>query len=409
MLGFYGLDYWYAVAGHHPRPRPGLAERQRRRRAGRRQLLADGGVLRLRPVRAGPRRRHLLHRHAPDARDDGSVLPGERLEVLHRQRQRRRARVGVRPARPTWRARTDTSSSPLTASHPAYRLVKNVVAVEMYVSEFALRGLPRRRRTTSCTPAAPRSTPPSTRSTSASSTCASARSAWPSTRMYEAITHAKNSDPLRQAGHRLPARPAPVRRRLRAGSLGDEAVQRPRGRLLPHARARRPPLPVVQPDDQDEGDHRGRAGRRPMLGTSSPPRASRRTPTSPRAPSMIRGLPKLEGTVHVNLALILKFMPQLPARPGRPTSRSATRLDAADDAFFFRQGPARGLGKVQFHDWHDGLRGVRASAQRGALPRAGRRPCDPARRPRPGRGRSSRTSTACSAWGSCSRSSSTAS
>ncbi|MFD4797711.1 acyl-CoA dehydrogenase family protein [Streptomyces anulatus] len=64
----------------------------------------------------------------------------------------------------------------------------------------------------------------------------------------------------------------------------------------------------------------------------------------------IRGLPKLEGTVHVNLALILKFMRNhllnpvdFPAVP--------TRLDAADDAFLFRQGPARGLGSVRFHDW----------------------------------------------------------
>lgn len=64
----------------------------------------------------------------------------------------------------------------------------------------------------------------------------------------------------------------------------------------------------------------------------------------------IRGLPKLEGTVHVNLALILKFMrnhlldpvdhPEVP-----------TRLDAADDTFLFRQGPARGLGSIRFHDW----------------------------------------------------------
>ncbi|MFF4397266.1 acyl-CoA dehydrogenase family protein [Streptomyces sp. NPDC001480] len=64
----------------------------------------------------------------------------------------------------------------------------------------------------------------------------------------------------------------------------------------------------------------------------------------------IRGLPKLEGTVHVNLALILKFMRShlldpvdYPAVP--------TRLDAADDDFLFRQGPARGLGSVRFHDW----------------------------------------------------------
>ncbi|MFE7749637.1 acyl-CoA dehydrogenase family protein [Streptomyces sp. NPDC057428] len=64
----------------------------------------------------------------------------------------------------------------------------------------------------------------------------------------------------------------------------------------------------------------------------------------------IRGLPKLEGTVHVNLALILKFMRNHLLDPAgyEPV---ATRTDAADDAFLFRQGPARGLGSVRFHDW----------------------------------------------------------
>ncbi|MFD9462014.1 acyl-CoA dehydrogenase, partial [Streptomyces sp. NPDC060027] len=58
----------------------------------------------------------------------------------------------------------------------------------------------------------------------------------------------------------------------------------------------------------------------------------------------------LEGTVHVNLALILKFMRNHLLEPiGHPAV--PTRLDAADDAFLFRQGPARGLGSVRFHDW----------------------------------------------------------
>ncbi|MFF3291063.1 acyl-CoA dehydrogenase family protein [Streptomyces sp. NPDC003023] len=64
----------------------------------------------------------------------------------------------------------------------------------------------------------------------------------------------------------------------------------------------------------------------------------------------IRGLPKLEGTVHVNLALILKFMRNHLLNPV-DHAPVPTRLDAADDAFLFRQGPARGLGSVRFHDW----------------------------------------------------------
>ncbi|WP_327188008.1 acyl-CoA dehydrogenase family protein [Streptomyces sp. NBC_01334] len=64
----------------------------------------------------------------------------------------------------------------------------------------------------------------------------------------------------------------------------------------------------------------------------------------------IRGLPKLEGTVHVNLALILKFMRSHLLDPAAYPD-VPTRLDAADDTFLFRQGPARGLGSVRFHDW----------------------------------------------------------
>jgi hypothetical protein len=64
----------------------------------------------------------------------------------------------------------------------------------------------------------------------------------------------------------------------------------------------------------------------------------------------IRGLPKLEGTVHVNLALILKFLRNHLLTPV-DYEPVPTRLDAADDDFLFRQGPARGLGSVRFHDW----------------------------------------------------------
>jgi acyl-CoA dehydrogenase len=64
----------------------------------------------------------------------------------------------------------------------------------------------------------------------------------------------------------------------------------------------------------------------------------------------IDGLPKLEGTVAVNLALIAKFMPAYLFAP-EAYEPVPTRIDATDDEFLFRQGPARGLGKVRFHDW----------------------------------------------------------
>ncbi|WP_328552027.1 MULTISPECIES: acyl-CoA dehydrogenase [unclassified Streptomyces] len=64
----------------------------------------------------------------------------------------------------------------------------------------------------------------------------------------------------------------------------------------------------------------------------------------------IRGLPKLEGTVHVNLALIQKFMGNYLFQPA-DYAPVPTRLDPADDTFLFAQGPARGLGAIRFHDW----------------------------------------------------------
>ena len=65
----------------------------------------------------------------------------------------------------------------------------------------------------------------------------------------------------------------------------------------------------------------------------------------------IRALPKLEGTVHVNMALIIKFMANYFFNPDEfpeITQRSGTE----DDSFLFNQGPTRGLGKIRFHDFN---------------------------------------------------------
>ncbi|NGY61353.1 acyl-CoA dehydrogenase [Lentzea sp. NEAU-D13] len=69
-----------------------------------------------------------------------------------------------------------------------------------------------------------------------------------------------------------------------------------------------------------------------------------------RATADIRALPKLEGTVHVNLALVLKFMPNYLFNP-KSYAEVPSVHEPKDDDFFWHQGPARGLGKIQFHDW----------------------------------------------------------
>jgi acyl-CoA dehydrogenase len=64
----------------------------------------------------------------------------------------------------------------------------------------------------------------------------------------------------------------------------------------------------------------------------------------------IRCLPKLEGTVHVNMALIVKFMANYFFAPAE-YPEIPRRDDGANDDFLFDQGPTRGLGAIRFHDY----------------------------------------------------------
>lgn len=65
----------------------------------------------------------------------------------------------------------------------------------------------------------------------------------------------------------------------------------------------------------------------------------------------IRALPKLEGTVHVNMALIIKFMPNYFFNPGQFPEIGDVN-DATNDDFLFNQGATKGLGRIQFHDYN---------------------------------------------------------
>ena len=64
----------------------------------------------------------------------------------------------------------------------------------------------------------------------------------------------------------------------------------------------------------------------------------------------IRALPKLEGTVHVNMALIVKFMANYFFSPA-DFPELPVCAKGAHDTFLFNQGPTRGLGKIRFHDY----------------------------------------------------------
>jgi len=64
----------------------------------------------------------------------------------------------------------------------------------------------------------------------------------------------------------------------------------------------------------------------------------------------IRALPKLEGTVHVNMALIIKFMKNYFFKPGK-FPKIGIMNNPQNDDFLFNQGPTKGLGKIKFHDY----------------------------------------------------------
>ncbi len=66
----------------------------------------------------------------------------------------------------------------------------------------------------------------------------------------------------------------------------------------------------------------------------------------------IRALPKLEGTIHVNMALIIKFMANYFFRPQK-YEKVPQRTDPDDDGFLFRQGPTKGLSRIRFHDYRN--------------------------------------------------------
>ena len=70
----------------------------------------------------------------------------------------------------------------------------------------------------------------------------------------------------------------------------------------------------------------------------------------------IRGLPKLEGTVHVNIALIVKFLPNYFFEP-EEFEPIGKQDEPRNDDFLFDQGSARGLGQIRFHDYRKAFEG----------------------------------------------------
>ncbi len=68
-------------------------------------------------------------------------------------------------------------------------------------------------------------------------------------------------------------------------------------------------------------------------------------------------LPKLEGTTHVNMALVVKFLQNFMFNH-RDYAEVPKRNDPANDEFLFNQGPTKGLSKIQFEDYNKAFDGL---------------------------------------------------
>ncbi len=68
-------------------------------------------------------------------------------------------------------------------------------------------------------------------------------------------------------------------------------------------------------------------------------------------------LPKLEGTTHVNMALVVKFLQNFMFNH-KDYPEVPKRNDPANDEFLFNQGPTKGLSKIQFEDYNKAFDGI---------------------------------------------------
>ncbi|GAA1933774.1 acyl-CoA dehydrogenase [Streptomyces sodiiphilus] len=231
--------------------------------------------------------------------------------------------------------------------HPAYRLVRNVVDSSKYVSEFRLENYPVRPQDVLHTGRAAFDAALNTVNVGKFNLCTASVGICEHA-MYEAVTHAHNrilyGRPVTGFPHVRRALTDAYVRLAGMKLFSDRAVDYFRG-AGPDDRRYLLFNPMTKMKVTTEGEKVI-----DLMWDVIAAKGFEKDTYFSQAASEIRGLPKLEGTVHVNLALILKFMANHLLSPA-DYEPVPTRQEAGDDAFLFRQGPARGLGAVRFHDW----------------------------------------------------------
>ncbi|MEU3063857.1 acyl-CoA dehydrogenase family protein [Streptomyces subrutilus] len=345
VFGFYGLDYWYAwqvtVLGLGPVWQSDNAAARGRAA----ELLAQGEVfafgLSEKTHGADIYSTDMLLR--PDA-DGGFRATGSKYYIGNGNAA---GLVSVFGRRADVEGPDGYVFFAADSRHPAYRLVKNVVDSSKYVSEFRLEDYPVAAADVLHTGRAAFDAALNTVNVGKFNLCTASIGICEHA-MYEAVTHAH--------GRILYGRPVTafphVRRELTDAYVRLVGMKLFSDRAVDYFRSAGPDdrryllfNPMTKMKVTTEGEKVI-----DLMWDVIAAKGFEKDTYFAQAAVEIRGLPKLEGTVHVNLALILKFMRNHLLEPADHPP-VPTRLDAADDAFLFRQGPARGLGSVRFHDW----------------------------------------------------------
>jgi acyl-CoA dehydrogenase len=233
------------------------------------------------------------------------------------------------------------------SAHPAYQLIGNVVHGQMFVSNFALQDYPVHEEDILCTGPEAFSAALNTVNVGKFNLC-TASIGMCEHAFYEAITHANNrilyGNPVTDFPHVRASFVDAYARLIAMKLFSDRAIDYFRSASLDD---RRYLLfnPVTKAKVTSEGETVVR-----LLWDVLAAKGFERTTYFAEVKDLIGALPRLEGTVHVNVAQILKFMPNFLFNPGS-YPEVGTRDDPADDVFFWGQGPAKGASKVQFADW----------------------------------------------------------
>ena len=234
------------------------------------------------------------------------------------------------------------------SAHPNYELIGNVVHGQMYVSNFRLNDYPVREEDILDTGPEAFSAALNTVNVGKFNLCSGSIGMCEHA-FYEAITHANNrilyGNPVTDFPHVRASFVDAYARLIAMKLFSDRAIDYFRS-AGPDDRRYLLFNPVTKSKVTSEGETVVT-----LLQDVLAAKSFEKNTYFAEVARLIGCLPRLEGTVHVNVAQILKFMPNYMFNPAT-YPQIETRDDPADDVFFWNQGPARGASKVQFADWN---------------------------------------------------------